>query len=63
MIRVADVLLGVLAVIGVFIIIGAVGKMDYMTNSYTYYPLIETVKSLIVGGVCIVPVCIRYVWR
>ena len=44
--NVLDKVINLLAVVGIFILIGAVGTCDYMVEIGEYYPLIETVKLI-----------------
>lgn len=50
-----------LAIAGIFVIIGAVGKMDYMVSTYQPYPLINTVKTLLTGMLMCLPAIVREV--
>ena len=50
-----------LAVIGVIICVGAVGTMDYMTELGRDYPLINTIKTTLLGIAFICPAVIREV--
>ena len=50
-----------LAVIGVIVIIGALGNVDYLTTVGKDYSLITTIKSVVVGILLIVPAIIREV--
>ena len=54
-------LVTLLAIIGMFIIIGAVGTMDYMVTIGKEYPMCETVKTSMVGIIMIAPAIIREV--
>lgn len=49
----------VLAVIGVFIVAGALGHDDVMIASRVAYPLSETLKTVAIGGILTVPAIIR----
>lgn len=53
---------GVLAVIGVFVIAGAMGNDDVMVMSHIAYPLVETLKAVLVGVALIVPDIVRSVY-
>ena len=53
---------GVLAVIGVFVIAGAMGNDDVMVMSHVAYPLAETMKAILVGVALIVPEIVRSVY-
>lgn len=50
-----------LAVLGFFVFIGAVGTMDYMVEIGQDYPLIETVKTICLGCLLILPAVVREV--
>lgn len=53
---------GVLAVIGVFVIAGAMGNDDVMVMSHVAYPLAETLKTILIGVALIVPEIVRNVY-
>lgn len=53
---------GVLAVVGVFVIAGAMGNDDVMVMSHVAYPLVETLKAVLVGVALIVPEIVRSVY-
>ena len=50
---------GALAVIGVFVIAGAMGNDDVMVMSHVEYPFVETMKAVLVGVALIVPEIVR----
>ena len=50
-----------LAVIGFFVFIGAVGNMDYMVEIGQDYPLIDTLRTIILGVLLILPAVVREV--
>ncbi len=52
----------VLAVIGVFVIVGAMGNDDVMVMSHVAYPLVETMKAVLVGVALIMPEIVRSVY-
>lgn len=54
---------GVLAVVGVFVIAGAMGNDDVMVMSHVVYPLAETMKTVLVGVALIVPEIVRSVYE
>lgn len=41
--------IGVLALIGFIVLLGAVGKCDYMVETYQYYPFKYTVYQALIG--------------
>ena len=51
----------ILAIIGFFVIIGGVGTMDYMATIGEHYPLIETLKTMMVGFLFVLPAVVREV--
>lgn len=53
---------GVLAVVGVFVIAGAMGNDDVMVMSHVAYPLAETLRTVLVGTALIVPEIVRNVY-
>lgn len=60
--RVFDKLLVVLAIVGVFFIIGAVGSSDYMDAQLIEYPIINVLKMFGVGVLMILPVIVKEVY-
>ena len=59
--RFINVIVTVSAIVGIVIFIGAVGNMDYMVTIGQDYPLVDTVKMLFAGFVCVIPAIIREV--
>jgi hypothetical protein len=57
--RVIDLIFGVLAAIGFFIIVGAAGTVDYHVEMHESYSMISTIKMLIIGLLLIVPASVR----
>lgn len=53
---------GALAVIGVFVIAGAMGNDDVMVMSHVAYPFVETLRTVLVGTALIVPEIVRNVY-
>jgi len=51
----------ILAIVGVVGFIGAVGNMDYMVAIGNDYPLSETIKTMAISVLCVVPAMIREV--
>lgn len=51
--RVADILTGVLVIIGLAIMVGAIGHDDYLTTIGVVYPLSRTVCKMLIGAVLI----------
>ena len=49
----------IMAVIGCFIIIGAIGNIDYHVELHEQYSIMPTIKMLIIGLLLIVPVSVR----
>lgn len=45
----------ILAVIGFMVLLGAVGKVDYMSEIHQYYPLSKTIITMCVGIILIIP--------
>lgn len=58
-----DLFLIVLAVIGVFFIIGSVGTSDYMDAQFIEYPVINVLKMMGIGALMILPIVVREVYR
>lgn len=50
-----------LAVIGFFVVWGAVGTCDYMVETYQYYPLRYTVYQLLIGIALMLPAYILHI--
>jgi len=45
----------ILAMIGFIILLGAVGKVDYMSEIHQYYPLSKTIIAICVGIILMIP--------
>lgn len=54
--------LTIIAIVGFFVLIGSVGKMDFMLEKGIDYPLINTIKSSVIGILMILPAIIREVF-
>lgn len=54
--------LTIIAIVGFFVLIGSVGKMDFMLEKGIDYPLISTIKSSVIGILMILPAIIREVF-
>ena len=54
-------LITLLAVFGVIMFVGAVGKMDYMVEVGMDYPIIETIKTIGIGILMVIPAVVREV--
>lgn len=54
-------LINVMACIGIFLLIGAVGTCDYMVEIGEYYPLSETIKLLFIAFLFEIPIIVREV--
>ena len=50
-----------LAIVGVFVIIGSAGTLDYMVSIGKEYPLWKTVLTALAGVIMILPAVIREV--
>lgn len=61
--KVFDVFLTVLAVVGVFFIIGSVGSSDYMDAQLIEYPVINVLKMFGIGVLMILPVIVKEIYR
>ena len=59
--RIVNVFVTVLAIVGIFIFLGAIGNMDYSVEVGIEYPLIDTIKMLFVGLSMTVPAVVREV--
>lgn len=59
--KILNTLVTMLAVVGVFIAIGAVGTCDYMVETGQYYPLSQTIKTLLFGCSLTIPAIVREV--
>ena len=59
--RIVNVFVTVLAIVGIFIFLGAIGNMDYSVEVGIEYPLIDTIKMLFAGLAMTVPAVIREV--
>jgi uncharacterized membrane protein len=53
--KVARIIAGFILIFGVVLIVGAVGTSDYMDEIGQYYPLTETMKTMGVGLILMVP--------
>lgn len=53
--KVARVIAGFVLLFGIVLIVGAVGTSDYMAEIGQYYPLTETLKTMGVGLILMVP--------
>lgn len=53
--KVARVIAGFVLLFGIVLIVGAVGTSDYMDEIGQYYPLTETMKTMGVGLILMVP--------
>ena len=53
--KVARVIAGFVLLFGIVLIVGAVGTSDYMAEIGQYYPLVETLKTMGVGLILMVP--------
>lgn len=53
--KVARVIAGFVLLFGIVLIVGAVGTLDYMDEIGQYYPLTETLKTMGVGLILMVP--------
>lgn len=60
--KIFNIVLTVLAVVGFFIIMGAVGTMDFMVEQKIYYPMSNTIKTAVVGTIMMLPAIIREVF-
>lgn len=63
--RFLNYLITVIAVVGVIVMFLAINKMDYMVDIGANYPLSSTIKTIVLGALCILPSAIRryLVWR
>ena len=59
--KILNLFITLLAVVGVFVVIGAVGTMDYMVDIGRHYSLFNTARTMIVGIVMCLPAIIRQV--
>lgn len=50
-----------LAVIGILTIIGSVGTADYMVEIGQDYPMSETMKTMLIGVLMVLPAVVREV--
>lgn len=57
--KILNVVVTLLAWLGVFVIIGAVGKVDYVAELGLDYPIYKTLLTVFVGFVMCVPAIIR----
>ena len=53
--KTARIITGFIMVFGIVLILGAVGTSDYMTEIGQYYPLSETLKTVGVGVLLMLP--------
>ena len=53
--KVARVIAGFVLLFGIVLIVGAVGTSEYMDEIGQYYPLTETLKTMGVGLILMVP--------
>ena len=53
--RIAKILTGLLMVMGIIMLIGTVGKSDYMAATHQYYSEGDLIKDLLAGGLLLVP--------
>ena len=60
--KIFNIVLTVLAVVGFFIIMGAVGTMDFMVEQKVNYPMANTIKTVAIGMIMMVPAIIREVF-
>lgn len=60
--KIFNIVLTVLAVVGFFIIMGAVGTMDFMVEQKVNYPMVNTIKTVAIGMIMMVPAIIREVF-
>lgn len=56
------VIINVLACVGLFLFMGAIGTSDYMVEVGEYYPLSETIKLLIIAFILEIPIIVREVF-
>ena len=59
--KVFDWVVTILAVVGFFIFMGAVGTMDIMVEKKIDYPLLNTIKTALPGLLCMIPAIVREV--
>lgn len=59
--KILDGVITILAVVGFFVFMGAVGTMDFMVEQKIDYPMIDTVKTAIPGLLLMVPSIVREV--
>lgn len=60
--KIFNIVLTVLAVVGFFIIMGAVGTMDFMVEQKVDYPMVNTIKTVVIGMIMMLPAIIREVF-
>lgn len=53
--KVARVIAGFVLLFGIVLIVGAVGTLDYMDEIGQYYPLTETLKTMGLGVLLMLP--------
>lgn len=53
----------ILAVIGFIILLGAVGKVDYMSEIHQYYPLSKTMIAMGIGIILMIPAGVNHKGR
>ncbi len=54
-------IISILALVGIFVIIGAVGNVDYMVAIGKDYPLWKTCVTTLIGVIMLIPAVIREV--
>lgn len=59
--KIFDLIVFVVAIIGVIFILSVVGMADYSVDMHIQYSTIEIIKKLFIGLLFIIPACIR--WR
>ena len=59
--KVIKVIIGICAIVGVIMFMGAVGNMDYMVEIGQDYPFSETLKYIFISILLMAPFCIREV--
>ena len=59
--KIFDGMITIIAVIGFFILVGGVGTMDFMVEQKIDYPMIDTMKTVILGLLMMLPAIIREV--
>lgn len=59
--KIFDGMITIIAVIGFFILVGGVGTMDFMVEQKIDYPMINTMKTVALGLLMMLPAIIREV--